>query len=673
MHPYPQKPDMAEPIPSDPTNQQVITQFHIPPCARVHTLLGSRETFREATTGHMCGICGFTWKDEDLVDRMTQQMRHRGPDQQGVHCEDGISLGHRRLSIIDLSELGRQPMTNEDDTIRMAFNGEIYNFQELRPELEAKGHTFRSRTDSEVIIHAYEEYGVDCLSKLQGMFAIAIWDPRDRSLLLARDRIGIKPLYYWERNGKLAFGSEIKAILEADCVPRGLNHQSLYDYLGFEFVAAPDTMFEGIRKLPAGHCLLWKDGKATVREYWDLAYEPDNSLSYGDAVEKLRELLEGAVRSHLVSDVPLGVFLSGGLDSSALVAMMRRHISGPLRTFTIGYSDKSFSEVDYAEQVAREFDTEHHVLMLDDITSDDVEKTLWHLDEPMTDLSTVPLFFACKKAREFITVCLSGEGGDEIFAGYDRFKASRLDRLYRIAPAILREKAIGPAVMQLRDRPQKKGPVNFLKRFIEGSLHPSDGQHLRWQYFLQPSLANELFTDRFRGSIAMDPFRVLRSHNAKYDARGGALNRELYLDTRFMMTDSVLMKVDRMSMAHALEIRVPLLDHVFVEFNASLPGRWKMNGLQTKRLFRSALEGILPRNIVYRGKQGYSLPVKNLLRGRLRDYMIQLLNDSPLLREHVDMACVNRLIQEHQDMAHNHNHVLWGLMNVAIWHHTFLE
>lgn len=604
---------------------------------------------------------------------MTQQLRHRGPDQQGTFCDEAVSLGHRRLSIIDLSGHGRQPMTNEDGSVQLAFNGEIYNFQELRDELLQKGHTFRSQTDSETIVHAYEEYGADCLARLRGMFAIAIWDARQGSLLVARDRIGIKPLYYWQANGQLVFGSEIKAILQADAVPRELNRQALYDYLGFEFVPAPDTMFAGIHKLPAGHYLQWQSGKTTVAQYWDLSYANPTDLSYGDAVDRLRELLEEAVRTHLVSDVPLGVFLSGGLDSSALVAMMRKHITGPLRTFTIGYAEKSFSEVDYAEQVAREFDTEHHVLMLDDITADDVERTLWHLDEPMTDLSTVPLFFACKKAREFITVCLSGEGGDEIFAGYDRFKASRLDRLYRgLMPALLREKAVGPLATRLRDRPQKKGPVNFFKRFVEGSRLPADGQHLRWQYFLQPSLADALFTNASRDSITMDPFRVLREHDARYDGNG-RLNRELYLDTRFMMTDSVLMKVDRMSMAHALEIRVPLLDHVFVEFNASLPDTWKMKGLQTKRIFRSALEGLLPHNIVYRGKQGYSLPVKHLLRGQLRDYMTQLLNDSPLLREHLDMTCVNRLIDEHQSMLHNHNHVLWGLMNVAIWHHTFLE
>jgi asparagine synthase (glutamine-hydrolysing) len=603
---------------------------------------------------------------------MADVLRHRGPDQEGIYCDDGISLAHRRLSIIDLSEHGRQPMQNEDGGVRLVFNGEIYNFQELQAELTAKGHRFASRSDSEVILHAYEEYGVDAIGRLRGMFAFALWDRPRRTLLLARDRVGIKPLYYRERGGRLAFASEVKALLEDPDAPRALNPQALYDYMGFEFVPAPDTMFEGIAKLPAGHRLIWRDGRAEVRPYWDLAFtEPSPQLSYGAAVERLRALLEEAVRSHLISDVPLGVFLSGGLDSSAIVAMMRRHISGPLRTFTIGYGDKTFSELDYAKRVAETFETEHHVLMLDDITPADVEKGLWHLDEPMTDLSALPLYFACREARKHITVCLSGEGGDEIFAGYDRFKASRIDRWYRCLPGFVRKQIIGRVVAGLPDQPQKKGAVNVLKRFIEGSLLPADGGHLRWQYFLNAAMASALFTPAFQRGVRLDPFRLVRAHAARCGSRD-RLNRELYLDTRFMMTDSVLMKVDKMSMAHALEIRVPLLDHVFVEFNATLPGAWKLRGLTTKRIFRSALEGILPEDIVHRGKQGYSLPVKNLLRNQMKDYMIQLLNDSPLLREHCDMTFINRLIREHLALMHNHNHVLWGLMNVAIWHNTFL-
>ncbi len=620
----------------------------------------------------MCGICGFTWRDEALVSKMNDAITHRGPDQDGVYAADGISLGHRRLSIIDLSDHGRQPMQNEDGNVQLAFNGEIYNYQDLKPELERKGHRFASNTDSEVIIHAYEEYGTDCVNKLRGMFAFAIWDAPKQQLFVARDRIGIKPLYYALRNGKLIFASEIKAILQNPDVPRELNHQALYDYIGFEFVPAPATMFRDIMKLPAGHFLIHRNGEVKIEQYWDLSLKPrTEKLSYEDAVEKQRELLDYAVKSHLMSDVPLGVFLSGGLDSSALVAMMRRHIPGRLQTFTIGYPDTTFGELEYAKQVADVFETDHQVLIIDDALKPDyVERALWHLDEPMTDLSSVPLFLVCEQAKKHVTVCLSGEGGDESYAGYDRFKASRLNRAFSVIPAPLRKHIINPLVGRLPDQPQKKGAINMLKRFIEGSALPPEGHHLRWQYFTNADQDAALFSQSLKNNAEFDSFRLYRPYLERCDATD-IVNREIYLDMRFQMPDSVLMKVDKMSMASSLEVRVPLLDHVLVEFIASLPGSWKLKGLRTKHVFRSALEGMLPDNIVNRGKQGYSLPVKHLLRGPLKTYMTNLLNESALIRETMNADTVNRLIREHLAMKHNHNHVLWALINTAIWQRKF--
>ena len=622
----------------------------------------------------MCGICGFSWNDEALIRRMADRIVHRGPDQEGFFCTDGMSLGFRRLSIIDLSENGSQPMFNEDNTVCLVFNGEIYNFQELRPQLEAKGHRFRSNTDSEVILHGYEEYGIDVVNHLRGMFGFALYDTVRKRLLLARDRIGIKPLYYTRQNGRLVFGSEIKSILQDPGVERQVNHQALYDYLGFEFVPAPETMFAGISKLPAGHLLVWENGQASVRRYWDLSFRPAAPMPrFEEAVEQLREHLDIAVKSHLVSDVPLGVFLSGGLDSSCLVALMRRHISGPLKTFTIGYEDKTFSELDYAQIVADHCQTDHQVLRLDSLKPAYVEETLYHLDEPMTDLSTVPLYLLCKQAREHVTVCLSGEGADESFAGYDRFKASRLNaRYFSLLPRVVRQQLVGRMARLLPDQPQKKGVINMLKRFVEGATLPEDGQHLRWQYFLNTTLEQGLFQSGFRSHINGDPFWQVREHDSRCDALD-RVNREIYLDMRFMMTDSVLMKVDRMSMASALEIRVPLLDHVLVEFLASLPGDWKLNKMTTKYIFRAALKGLLPDKIVHRGKQGYSLPVKHLLRGELRTYMVERLHDSTVLRETMDMAYIDRLIAEHDALKHNHNHILWALLNVAIWHDRFFR
>jgi len=605
---------------------------------------------------------------------MAETLSHRGPDQDGFHCADQISLGHRRLSIIDLSENGRQPMFNEDGSVVVVFNGEIYNFAELRDELEQKGHVFSSRSDTEVIIHGYEEWGIQSIDRLRGMFGYALYDFKRKRLLLVRDRIGIKPIYYHYQGGQLRFASEIKAILEDPQVERKVNYQALYDYLGFEFVPAPETMFENIHKLPAGHYLLLENDQLIIEQYWDLSLKQDDSIgSFEDAVEKMREHLDFAVKSHLVSDVPLGVFLSGGLDSSCIVALMRRHISGSLKTFTIGYEDKSFSELDYAEIVAQHCHTDHKVLMLDTLKPEYVEQTLYHLDEPMTDLSTVPLYLLCKQAREHVTVCLSGEGADESFAGYDRFKASRLNRWFGIMPKPIRRDVIGKMVNLLPDQPQKKGAINMLKRFIEGSNLDNGGEHLRWQYFLNQKLEDNLLGDSFKTRIDRDPFRQVRDYSSRCDAGDDALNREIYLDMRFMMTDSVLMKVDRMSMASSLEIRVPLLDHVLVEYMASLPGDWKLKKLTTKYIFRAALEGMLPDKVVHRGKQGYSLPVKQLLRGDLNDYMIELINDSALIRENMDDKYISTLIDEHCSMKQNHNHILWALINVAIWHNRFFH
>jgi asparagine synthase (glutamine-hydrolysing) len=619
----------------------------------------------------MCGICGFNWNDKDLISAMNDSLEHRGPDQTGIFCDDSISLGFRRLSIIDLTEHGSQPMFNEDKTVCLIFNGEIYNFQKLRPELINRGHIFRGKSDSEVILHAYEEYGIGCVHRLQGMFAFAIYDLKRKFLFIARDRIGIKPLYYYHKKGKLLFASEIKAILQDKTLPREVNDQAIYDYLGFEFVPAPQTMFRDISKLPSGHYLTLQDGTLEIKEYWDLCMASSpTTLTFEEAVEKQKELLNDAVKSHLISDVPLGVFLSGGLDSSSIVALMRRHISGPIKTFTIGYHDKTFSELDFAAIVAKHCETEHQVLMLDDIKPEYVEKTLYHLDEPMTDLSTVPLYLLCKQAREQVTVCLSGEGADESYAGYDRFKAAKMAAWFNLIPESIRKNVIGTLVGMLPDQAQKKGAINMLKRFVEGANLPAEGDHLRWQYFSSEQQTRNLFTQKFLDVITSDPFRLVRKY-AERCKDADTVNRQIYLDMRFMMTDSVLMKVDKMSMASSLEVRVPLLDHVLVEFLASLPGEWKLHGMTTKYIFRSALEELLPKEIVHRGKQGYSLPVKHLLRGDMKPYMVSLLNESPLIREKMNRTYVNQLIEEHSAMKHNHNHVLWALMNLSIWHNKF--
>jgi asparagine synthase (glutamine-hydrolysing) len=619
----------------------------------------------------MCGIAGFTWPDSDLIARMTSAVAHRGPDDAGRYVAQGVSLGHRRLSIIDLSADGRQPLCNEDGSIWLVFNGEIYNFQELRETLEAAGHVFRSRSDSEVIVHAYEEYGRGCLDRLHGMFALAIWDEKVRTLLLARDRVGIKPLYYARTPEGLIFASEIKALLCCDALPRQTNLQAVYSFLGYEFVPEPETMFEGIMKLQPGTWLSFREGGVETGSYWDLNIEAvDRTNTEHESV--LRDAMREAVRSHLVSDVPLGVFLSGGLDSSAVVAFMSRSGVERIRTFSLGYADRSFSELEYARLVSRAFNTEHQELIIDPVTPEVIEQVVWHLDEPMSDLANVPFYLLCKEVRQHVTACLSGEGGDETLAGYDRFKASKANRYYSVLPSWVRRKLIAPLILRLSDRPQKKGAINLLKRFVEGGLLPEDGEHMRWQYFGTPALEDRLFRAPFRERIRADPFAPVRHHLTGKRFRT-ALDRELYLETRFALVSSPLFKVDRMSMAHGLEVRVPLLDHRFIEACATIPGDLKLRGFTTKAIFRTALRGILPDEILNRGKQGYSLPIKNWLRGELREFMFDTIESSMIIRELFDLRYIHQLIDEHQTYRANHNHVLWALLNLAVWHRLFME
>ena len=625
----------------------------------------------------MCGIVGVLDSrpdravDEAIIGRMLDSIVHRGPDDAGTYHGGRIGLGTRRLKIIDLDG-GHQPLSNEDGTVWVAFNGEIFNHAERRRELSRKGHQFRTQCDTEVIVHEWEEHGEQCVDWLDGQFGFALWDTTSQTLMLARDRLGIKPLYYSWDGTRLVFSSEIKGVLASQLVDREVDLQSLYHYIGYEFVPAPATMFRGIHKLPAGHRLTLRGTQLEVQQYWDVQFAPED-LSEDECVRTIRDLLGRAVEKRLMSDVPLGVFLSGGLDSTAVLALAREATDQPLPTFTIGYRDKTFSEWDYARRAATHYGTDHREIVIDPITPEAIEHAVWHLDEPMTDLSSLPFHVLARQAREDVTVCLSGEGGDEVFVGYDRFIASKLERtVYSRLPASLRRHLIEPAVAWLPDRPQKKGAVNLLKRFVEGAALPLEGGHMRWQYFSSTKQDTSLFSDTFLSRVQRDPFEPVRRHAA---AAGDVdrLSTECYVDLRLTMPDSVLMKVDKMSMATSLEVRVPFLDHHLVEFAARIPSHERFPGLRTKAIYRKAMKGLLPQFILERGKQGYSLPLKTWLRGELHDHMVSLLNTSPLLREHMNVPYINTLIDEHQRHVKNHNHVLWALMNLAIWHRRYIE
>ena len=626
----------------------------------------------------MCGIVGIVEPEGRSVDRgvlaeMCGTIVHRGPDDSGMHVDGAVGLAMRRLAIIDLSG-GAQPMSNagcprSPGEAWIVYNGEVYNHAALRCELEALGHRFHTRCDTEAILHAYEEWGEACVERLVGMFAFAVWDPARRRVFLARDRLGIKPLYYRWAGGRLTFASEIKAILEDPATDRAVDPQAVYDYVGYEFVPGPRTMFAGIHKLQPGHTLTLEPGAISIRRYWDLTFRRVE-LDWEEAKRRLLELLQKSVERRLMSEVPLGVFLSGGVDSSSVLAMMSRLTDQPIRTFTIGYDDPSFSEIEYARAVSRQFRTLHTEVMIRPLAPEDIERGVWHLDEPMTDLSALPLMLLCQRVREDVIVCLSGEGGDEVFVGYDRFRASRFSaRYYERIPQGVRG-VVEAIVRKLPDQEQKKGAMNVLKRFVDGARLDPAGEHMRWQYFLSPELASGLFQRDFLGGIDPAPFRLVAEWASRCASRD-RLDREVYVDLKMTMADSVLMKVDKMSMASSLEVRVPFLDHELVEFATGLPPQWRMRGFETKTILKEAMLAHLPREILYRGKQGYSLPIKNWLRSELRDYARGEIARSELIQQVFEPRAIEQVWSEHLGRRHNHNHLLWALLNLALWHRRF--
>lgn len=615
----------------------------------------------------MCGICGFSWADARLIEAMKSRLVHRGPDDHGSHVADGISLGHRRLSIVDLSEAARQPLANEDGTVWITFNGEIYNHLELRSRLQAKGHVFRSRSDTEAIVHAYEEYGLDFARHLDGMFALAIWDAPRRRLVLARDRLGMKPLYYTLAEGRLRFASEIKALLADPTLPKALNRQGLLDLLGYEFVPAPATLFEGIHKLLPG-CLLCLegDGRARLTRYWSLERREVEPTE-----EALTELLERACADHTMSDVPLGAFLSGGIDSSTVVSFLSRTLPMGLQTFALGYREASFSELGYARRVAEHFHTRHTELLVRPVDAAAIQRSVWHLDEPTTDPSNLPFMLICAEARRYVKVCLSGDGGDELLMGYDRFRASKasawLDRL----PLPQRQRLYRAAVASLPDNELKKGAGNIIKRFLQGALLSRDGEHIRWQYFTDPAQTAAILKPELLRALDADPFTAVKRWSSQAPRERGL--REQYVELNTVLPDSVLMKVDKMSMACGLEVRPPFLDHRVVEFCYSLPTRVKLRGFTTKWLLKRAMRDRLPPGIAMRAKQGFSIPMKNWIRGELLELTRDEVFSSALIAEHLRREALERLWQEHQARRHNHSHLFWTLLNLALWERQLLR
>ena len=617
----------------------------------------------------MCGIAGILGFDQRPVfpselRRMCNAMSHRGPDDEGVYLRNDVGLGMRRLSIIDL-KTGRQPISNEDGSIHVVFNGEIYNFEELRQGLEARGHSFRTSTDTEAIVHLYEEHGDRCVDSLRGMFTFALWDERRRLLLLARDRLGIKPLYYTVADGRLLFASELKALLQLPDIERTLDWGSVHHLFTSLHTPQTESIIEGVRKLAPGHILVARsDGRLRIEPYWDVTFAPDRDRSEAWFAERLRELLEESVRLHLVSDVPLGAFLSGGIDSSSVVAAAARLTSGPVKTFSIGFADADYNELHHARRVAARFGTEHHELVLEPDVLGIMEDLAWFLDEPFGDPSAIPTFMVSKLAAEHVTVVLSGDGGDELFAGYDKYRVERRERRYRLVPAPLR-RALGRVGGRMHEGMKGR---NFLRhialdgadRYLDGSaLFKADQTRLLFQ------------REAFERLSTCDP--VAEAARRLAAANGDWLSVLQYQDLKHYLPLDILTKVDRMSMAHSLETRVPLLDHKLVEFAATIPPRFRLRGGTTKYIFKRAMRGILPDEVIDRPKHGFAVPLGRWFRGQLRSVVQDLLLSERCRARGVFNAEYIEQLLRMQERGRDLDFQLWTLMSFELWCRRFLD
>jgi asparagine synthase (glutamine-hydrolysing) len=624
----------------------------------------------------MCGIAGIVSAqpgdriDAETIHRMCQSIVHRGPDDEGLFVKDGTGLGMRRLSIIDVAG-GHQPVFNEDKSVWIVFNGEIYNFPELRAELERRSHRFSTHSDTEVIVHLYEEMGPECVQKLRGMFALALYDQREKRLLLARDRFGKKPLHYALDGGRLYFGSEIKAILAVAPELAQVNQEALLQYMYFGYIPDPATAFTPIQKLPPGHLLEFEKGQIRIRKYWDLPqYSTHQPRSEEECLEELEWRLAEAVRMRLISEVPLGALLSGGTDSSTVVALMARTSSSPVKTFTIGFKHDDFNESHYARIVAQRFGTDHHELILEPNVVETVETLSRSLEEPFGDSSMLPTYYVSCMARQHVTVALAGDGGDEVFAGYDRYGIHARRQIFEHVPdAVWRwyREYLYPRLPEAMHGRKFAYNVSlpWRERYVDGvSFLPAFEREM------------PLLSDEFRAQMSgiENPQNILFRYFQQAPAND-PVSQMLYVDTKTYMTADILTKVDRMSMAASLEVRAPILDHVFVEWVTGLPPEWKLRGRKQKYILTKLAERVgVPKEALYRRKQGFALPLVHWIKNELKDLLMTvLLEPRTLQRGYFNPEGVRRLLEEHFSGRRVHSQRIWRLLMFEMWHRNFLE
>ena len=621
----------------------------------------------------MCGITGtinFSKKPIDpfVLKQMTDVIVHRGPDDSGIYVEQNVGLGHRRLSIIDLSPAGRQPMCNENGQIWITYNGEIYNYRELKKYLVEKGHLFRSDTDTEVILHLYEEYGEKCIQKLRGMFAFAIWDSRTKCLLVVRDRLGIKPLYYYYKDGIFAFSSEIKALLRHPKISAEVNLSALYEYICYRYVVAPNTMFQNIFKLEPGCYIRITPNSFEREKYWEISYTTDKSLNEQTSVEKLYDLIRESVQMRLISDVPLGAFLSGGIDSTTVVALMSQVSNRPVKTFTVGFSaGDEIDELKYAKIVSDYFQTDHHELLVTSASPELLNTIIRHIEEPIGDPAIVPTYLVSELARKYVTVVLTGEGSDEMNGGYHKYLLNYYFYKYKNIPPFMRNLLESRILHYLL--PQK------VNKYLQMS-HWADSeriQYFNFNYFNDFSEQN-FFSSAFMAQLKAQTLRCPTQELIGQSGTDNYMNQLFYVDVKSWMLDDLLLKVDKMSMAHSLEARVPFLDHKFVEFAVSIPPGLKFKGFKTKSLLRKTVKSLLPAQIRMRKQHGFIVPLDRWFDGELTDYLDDIFSH-PMIKKlrYFNWDLVNWMLNAHKQRHQNFETQIWMLLMLELWHREFIS
>ena len=639
----------------------------------------------------MCGICGASWTDaaqgptDDQLDRMVQRLHHRGPDDAGTYRDRHAALGFRRLSILDVAG-AHQPLTNEDGTVLVVFNGEIYNFQELRHRLEARGHTLRSAGDTEVLVHLYEDEGPKMFAHLRGMFALAIWDVNRRTLLLGRDRLGQKPLLYRLTSGRITFASELKSLLalpESD-VPRQIDPRSLDRYLTYGYVPHPDTILKGVHKLPPAHYAVWRDGRLTLERYWEPDWDREVERPIVEDVEALRETMSEAVREQMVSDVPLGAFLSGGIDSTIIAGLMQKHSTQPIRTFSIGFADPAFDETAYAEAAAKHLGTEHQSFRIDPNAWAALPEIAEQFDEPFADSSALPTWYVAREARREVTVALTGDAGDELFGGYDRYRALAVSGLFDRLPGAPRRLIGGPIARAVPASAKAKTRLRQIRRFLAGVGDPPLRRYLNWMTSFDEPARVAVYTDEFLADLAdataddpemADPLAFLAS---AWDVAPGRdpVSRAMVADLLTYLPGDLLHKVDMASMAHSLECRGPFLDHRVVELALAMPLRHKLRLRKgrSKVVLKSAFADLIPPPLRDRPKMGFAVPLDRWFRGPLKDKLRETLLDPVAeARGLFRPDAVARLIEEHAEARRDHSARLWSLMTLELWFRRHID